>query len=94
MQVKDEKTLLLAKVIGTTLKQVREDHDKNLSINNVAHSFGFDVGNTSRIENGLIDVKVVTLWKLAEAYGLNFSELALLIEKNLPKNFRFFDENE
>ena len=94
MQVKDKKTIFLAKIIGTTLKYIRENCDKKLSINNVAHSYGFDVGNTSRIENGLTDVKVVTLWKLAEAYGLKFSELALLIEENMPSDFHFFDENE
>ena len=91
MQQKNEQTQLLSKIIGSTLKELREKVP-NRSINNVAHEYGLDVGNTSRIENGLIEVKVVTLWKLAEAYGITLSELIKLIESKLPKNFHLFEE--
>lgn len=91
MQQKSEKTILLSKVIGSILKELREKVP-NRSINNVAHEYGLDVGNTSRIENGLIEVKVVTLWKLAEAYDIPLSKLIKLVEQKMPKNFHFFEE--
>lgn len=91
MQQKNEKTIQLSKVIGSVLKELREKVP-NRSINNVAHEYGLDVGNTSRVENGLIEVKVVTLWKLAEAYGIPLSKLIKLVENKMPKGFHFFED--
>lgn len=91
MQQKSEKSIYLSKTIGLVLKELREKIP-NRSINNVAHEYGLDVGNTSRIENGLIEVKVVTLWKLAEAYKIPLSQLIEIVEKKLPQNFHFFED--
>lgn len=91
MQQKNEKTIHLSKTIGLVLRELREKIP-NRSINNVAHEYGLDVGNTSRIENGLIEVKVVTLWKLAEAYDIPLSKLIKIVENKMPKNFHFFEE--
>lgn len=91
MQQRNEKTICLSKTIGSVLKELREKVP-NRSINNVAHEYGLDVGNTSRVENGLIEIKVVTLWKLAEAYGIPLSELIKMVENKLPKDFHFFED--
>ncbi len=91
MQQKSEKSRYLSKIIGSTLKELREKVP-NRSINNVAHEYGLDVGNTSRIENGLIEVKVTTLWKLAEAYNISPSEFFKAVENKLPKDFHFYEE--
>ena len=90
MQQKDEKTLYLAKVIGQIVSELRVTNQKG-SINKFAHEYDLDVGNTSRIENGLIDSKVVTLWKIAEALGMPLSELIQLVEKQVGADFHFFD---
>lgn len=91
MQQKSEKSIYLSKTIGMVLKELREKIP-NRSINKIAHEYGLDVGNTSRIENGLIEVKVVTLWKLAEAYKIPLSQLIEIVEKKLPQNFHFFED--
>lgn len=91
MQQKDEKTIYLAKIIGEIVSELRVKN-KKCSINKFAHEYELDVGNTSRIENGLIDVKVVTLWKIAEALGIPLSDLTKLVEQKVGKNFHFFDE--
>lgn len=91
MQQKNKKTVYLSKIIGSVLKELREKVP-NRSINKVAHEYGLDVGNTSRVENGLIEVKVVTLWKLAEAYEIPLSKLIKLVENKLPKDFHFFED--
>lgn len=90
MQQKDEKTLYLAKVIGQIVSELRVTNQKG-SINKFAHEYDLDVGNTSRIENGLIDSKVVTLWKISEALGMPLSELIQLVEKQVGADFHFFD---
>ena len=65
MQQKDKKTILFANTVGSIITELRSS--KNLSINKFAHEYGLDVGNTSRVEKGSIEVKLVTFWKIAEA---------------------------
>lgn len=91
MQQKDNKTKYLAKVIGQIVNEHRVKREKG-SINKFAHEFDLDVGNTSRVENGLIDVKVVTLWKIAEALEVPLSEFIKEVEKRLGEDFHFFEE--
>ena len=90
MQQKCEKTKLLAKAVGQIIKELRLN--KNFSINRFAHEYELDVGNTSRVENGTIDIKLVTFWKISEALGISPTKLISLIEKKLGKEFHFFDE--
>ena len=89
MQQKSENTIILARTIGNVLKELRKS--RGLSINNFAHEFDLDVGNTSRIEKGSIEVKLVTLWRIAEALSMPLSELIGLVENKLDKNFRLYD---
>lgn len=91
MQQKDTKTTHLAKVIGQVVNELRVKKEKG-SINKFAHEYDLDVGNTSRIENGLIDAKVVTLWKIAEALEVPLSEFIKQVEVKLGSDFHFFEE--
>lgn len=91
MQQRNSKTILLSKTIGQILKEYRIEVAKK-SINSVAHEYGLDVGNISRIENGVTEVKLVTLWKLAEAYEIPLSVLIQKIEAALPKDFHLYEE--
>lgn len=91
MQQKDTKTKHLAKVIGEVVNELRIKKQKG-SINKFAHEYDLDVGNTSRIENGLIDAKVVTLWKISEALEMPLSEFIKEVEKRVGEDFHFFDE--
>lgn len=91
MQQKDEKTKYLVKVIGQVVKELRLEKDKG-SINKFAHEYDLDVGNTSRIENGKIEPKIVMLWKIAEALGMPLSELIQRVESKITPDFNFYDE--
>ena len=90
MQQKDEKTSKLAITIGKIIKDYRIKHNKG-SINKFAHEYDLDVGNTSRIENGLIDVKLVTLWKISQALGIKTSDIVRMAEKILGEDFIFYE---
>ncbi|MBO5948683.1 helix-turn-helix transcriptional regulator [bacterium] len=84
---KNKKILLQAvgKVIYTKRKEINKGINK--------FSFEYDIGNglLSRLERGDTDTQISTLWKLANAFNIKFSELALLIEKELPENFNFYN---
>ena len=89
MQQKDKKNLYSAKILGEIIKEHRQ---KKCSINQLAHEYDLDVGNTSRIENGLIYAKLVTLWKISEALKTDPSEIIITLENKLGKDFHFFDD--
>ncbi len=90
MQQKDEKTLQLAQALGALIKELRQN-TLGCSINQFAHEYDLDVGNTSRVEKGSIDVKFVTLWKIAEALHIRLSVLVAILEKELGEDFQFYD---
>jgi len=90
MQHKDKKTILLAETIGKIIKGLRQE--KEYSINKLANEYSLDIGNTSRIEKGSIDVKVVTLWKLSEALAIKPSQIIKMVEDELGEKFLFMEE--
>ena len=90
MQQKDEKTVKLAQTLGAIIKDLRQNNLR-CSINQFAHEYDLDVGNTSRVEKGSIDVKFVTLWKIAEALHIKLSTLVGILEKELGADFQFYD---
>ena len=90
MQRHSEKTLHWTKKLGELIRNERMR--KNLSCTKFAYQFDIDKGNLNRIENGLIDCKFTTLWKISEAIGLKLSELIKILENNLGDNFKLDDD--
>ena len=90
MQRHSEKTLHLTKKLGELIRNERMR--KNLSCTKFAYQFDIDKGNLNRIENGLIDCKFTTLWKISEAIGLKLSALIKILENNLGDNFKLDDD--
>jgi len=90
MQRHSEKSLHLSKKLGETIKQIRMS--KNLSCTKFAYQFDIDKGNLNRIENGIIDCKFTTLWKIAEALDIKLIDLIKILERNLGDNFKLDDE--
>lgn len=90
MQRHSEKSLILTKRLGELIRKIRKE--KGISCTKFAYQYDIDKGNLNRIENGLIDCKFTTLWKICEALGLNSSELISLLEKDLGKDFKLIDE--
>ncbi len=88
-KVIEAKKKILLKAIG---KIVFSERCK-LKVGINKFSFEYDIGNglLSRLENGTTDTKITTLWKLANAFEIKFSDMAKLIEDELPDNFNFYD---
>ena len=90
MQKKDNKTLYIRKILGKKISELRTN--KNISGNKLTNKYDLGSGNLSRIENAVIDCKVITLIRISEALGMKLSEFVLLFEKNLGDNFRLTDD--
>ena len=92
----DEDTIIMEqkkKMLLIALGKITQAQRKALNKGINKFSFEYDIGNglLSRLENGNVDTKITTLWKLANAFGLKFSQFAHMIEKELPENFNFYD---
>ena len=85
----EKRKRILLKAIGKIVKTKRLELKKGIN----KFSFEYDIGNglLTRLERGDTDTKITTLWKLANAFNIKFSDLALLIEKELPNKFNFYD---
>ncbi len=84
-----KKKELLA-VLGAIVFEKRSNLKKGIN----TFSYEYDIGNglLSRLEKGLIDTKVTTLWKLANAFGYHkCSDFIKLIEEKLPNDFNFYN---
>lgn len=87
MQHKNEKTKFFAKVVGETIRELRIDNCMG-SINELNNKHGLSL---SRIENGLVDIKLVTLWKIANVLEIPPTKVFEAIKNKLPEDFDFFD---
>lgn len=91
MQYKDEKTIHFKKELGELISELRQKKT-NLSCRRLAHEYGMYSGHLSMVENGRVECKVVTLWKISEALGIKFSDFARLLEDKLGDDFKLMDE--
>lgn len=90
MQRHSEKSLHLTKKLGEVIRKIRTS--KGISCTKFAYQFDIDKGNLNRIENGIIDCKFTTLWKVAEALNIKLIDLIKILEKELGENFKLDDD--
>ena len=75
----------LAKVIRTK----REALSKSQRV--LADEFAFQRSLLSRLENGVNEPKLVSIWTVSEALGLRPHELIKMVEDELPESFSLID---
>lgn len=87
--VQNMKKSQLLKVLGKLVHDNRKLQNKGIN----TFSYEYDIGNglLSRLEKGMVDTKVTTLWKLANAFGYKCSDFVKLIEEDLPCDFNFYN---
>lgn len=91
MQYKDDKTLQLRKILGNLISTLRKNNT-DISCNKMEEEYDFSRGSLNRIENGNVDCKFITFWKISEALGMKPSEFIKLLEKELGSDFKLIDE--
>lgn len=86
----NEKKSLLLKAIGEVLREKRKKLNKGI----ILLSYEYDLSNTSlaQLEKGLRDVQITTIWKIANAFGMEFSDFITEVEKRLPKGFKLIED--
>ncbi len=91
MQEKFKKErIIICKTFGKVLKRLRESTGK--SLNKTAHEVELSTGNWSKIERGLNDTQLTTLYRLSEAIEIPLSQIFVEFEKELPVKNLFIEK--
>ena len=91
MQHVTDKTLQLTRAVAYVIKHMRKEIT-GLSASKFADSYGIEKSTVLRVERAEVQCKFITLWEIANAYGIKCSELVAELEKVLGEDFTLIDE--
>lgn len=82
--------LALIKAVSKVLNEKLKYTNKSLKL--FSREYEFSDGQISKLLRGKYsDIKLSTLWKLANALEIPITKFIELISKHLPKDFSFYD---
>lgn len=84
-----KKSAVILKLLSEELKKEREHQNKSIRL--LAYEFDLQMSLLSRLENGVNEPKLISIWSVCEALGIKPSELLKRIENRLPKEFSLID---
>lgn len=85
-----KKSAIIFQLLAAQLKNIRESRQKSIRL--LADEFDIQKSLISRLENGVSEPKIISLWTLCEALNIKPSELFKKIEDNLPHDFSLIDK--
>ena len=86
----DKNKLALIKAVSEVLNERLKYINKSLKL--FSREFEFSDGQISKLLRGKYsDIKLSTLWKLANALEIPITKFIELISQRLPKDFNFYD---
>lgn len=84
-----KKSEIIFTILAQQLKQEREKQNKSIRL--LADEFDIQKSLISRLENGINEPKLISIWTLCEALNLKPSELLRRVEENLPSEFSLIE---
>lgn len=85
-----KKKKLINKVIGEIIQEKRKTINKGILL--LSYEYDIPTSSLIQVEKGERDLQISTLWRIANAFGLNASEILLEAEKRLPEGFNLIDD--
>lgn len=85
-----KKSEIIFQILAEELRKEREKQGKSIRL--LAYEFDIQKSLISRLENGINEPKLISIWTLCEALGIKPSELMQRIESNLPEEFSLIDK--
>ena len=84
-----KKAQIIIETIAKVLREKREEKNKSQRL--FAYEYGLQKSLISRLENGVNEPKIISLWSVCEALDIRLSELLACVEKELPSSFSLID---
>ena len=85
-----QKAEIIFQTLSKVLKEERERQNKSLRL--LADEYDLQKSLLSRLENGINEPKLISLWSVCEALHIPLSELIKRTEKQLPQNFSLIEK--
>lgn len=85
-----KKSEIIIKALAKVIRQERENQNKSLRV--LADEYDIPKSLLSRLENGINEPKLISIWTISEALNMPVSELIKLVENELPENFSLTDK--
>lgn len=85
-----KKSEIIFKALAKVIRQERENQNKSLRV--LADEYDIQKSLLSRLENGINEPKLISIWTISEALNMPVSELIKLVENELPENFSLIDK--
>ena len=89
-KINDTKKAELLTVIGQIIKEKRKEKAKGILL--LGYEYDISGSSIMQLEKGKRDVQITTLWKLANALGMTFSEFIKEVESQLPEDFKLIED--
>lgn len=89
MQQQNKKIITLLNALSATIKELRQE--KGLSLNIFAYENDLQKSLISRLENAKNEPAFLSIWKVAEAFGIKPSDFIKRIESKLPEKFSILE---
>ena len=81
---------ILMEAVSKAIREQLKNTDKSLKL--FSREYDFSDGQLSKLlREKYSDIKLSTLWKLANSLNIAPSKFIDIISKNLPENFNFYD---
>ena len=84
-----KKAQIVIETLARIIKEKREKQNKSQRL--FAYEYGIQKSLLSRLENGVNEPKIISIWTVCQALNIMPSELFKLVEKELPKNFSLIE---
>ena len=84
-----KKAEIIYKALGEILKEEREKQNKSQRI--LADEYDIQKSLISRLENGINEPKLISLWTVCDALDITVYDLIKKVYKKLPENFTLID---
>lgn len=84
-----DKAIIIYKTIGEILREERERQKKSQRI--LADEYDIQKSLISRLENGINEPKIISLWSICNALDLKIDDLFKKVRERLPEDFILID---
>ena len=85
-----KKADIIIKTLAKLIKEKRETLNKSQRL--FAYEYDIQKSLISRLENGVNEPKIISIWTICEAMNIPVSKLFHEIEQALPKDFSIIDK--
>ncbi len=85
-----KKSAIIFQTLAKVIRNEREKQNKSLRV--LADEYDIQKSLLSRLENGVNEPKLISIWTISEALNMPVSELLKLVEQKLPQNFSLIEK--